>query len=47
MTKPLTNTQLAILQTFHFEMSEQELADFRQMFVDYFARKVSDDVDAL
>ena len=47
MTRPLTNVQREILQSFNYELSEQDLRDFRRMLADYFARKVSDDIDVL
>lgn len=47
MTKPLSNTQIEILQSFNYELSEQELRSFREMLVDYFASKISDDIDSL
>ena len=45
MTKPLSNAQLEILQTFNFELSDEELVSFKQMLIDYFAEKISDDID--
>jgi len=47
MTKPLSNTQIEILQSFNYELSEQDLRSFREMLVDYFASKISDDIDSL
>ena len=47
MMRPLTNVQREILQSFNYELSEHDLRDFRRMLVEYFARKVSDDVDVL
>lgn len=47
MVKSLTNTQIEILESFSFELDEKQLVDFRQMLVDYFADRISNDVDAL
>jgi len=47
MTKPLSNTQIEILQSFNYELSEQDLRSFREMLVNYFANKISDDIDSL
>ena len=47
MTKPLTNVQSALLQTFQYQLSEEEFSEFNQMLIDYFADKLSDDMDRL
>lgn len=47
MTEPLTNVQAELLQTFDYELSEADFAEFRQMLVNYFAEKISSDVDQL
>lgn len=47
MTKPLSNTQIEILQSFNYELSEQDLRSFRELLVNYFANKISDDIDSL
>ena len=47
MVKSLTNTQIEILESFSFELDEKQLVDFRQMLVNYFADRISNDVDAL
>ena len=41
MTKPLTNVQLELLQSFNYKLDEAEFAQFRQMLVDYFAEKIT------
>ena len=37
MVQPLSNVQMEILQAFRFEMDDDQLRDFRQHLVDYFA----------
>jgi len=46
MTQPLSNVQVEILQTFNYDLNEAELASFKKMLVDYFAERISDDIDA-
>ncbi|MEM8583280.1 MAG: hypothetical protein AAGF87_03370 [Bacteroidota bacterium] len=47
MSKPLSNTQLEILESFRFEMSESQLKDFRQVLIDYFAASIDAEMDRL
>ncbi len=47
MTKPLSNIQREILQSFNYELNEGELLSFKNMLAEYFANKISDDVDEL
>ena len=47
MTKPLSNAQVEILQSFNYQLTDTELAAFREMLVNYFAEKISDDMDQL
>lgn len=47
MKKPLTNLQKEILQSFNYSVSEDELTAFRKMLTNYFANKITDDVDQL
>lgn len=47
MSRPLTNVQLEILPTFDYDLPEEDLGEFRQLLVDYFAKKVSDGVHTL
>jgi hypothetical protein len=47
MTKPLTNVQVEILQSFNYQLSDEELTSFRKMLVEYFADRISDDIDHL
>lgn len=47
MTKPLSNVQLEIPQSFNYELSQEELSHFRAMLVRYFADKISDDINVL
>jgi len=46
-SKPLTNLQLELLQTFRYELSEAQLVEIRDLLTRYFAEKVSDEIDAL
>lgn len=47
MTKPLSNAQFEILQAFNNLLSETELESFRAMLTNYFADKISADMDRL
>lgn len=47
MTKPLTNLQVELLQSFNFDVNEAQIKEIKQLLVDYFAKKVSDGMDAL
>ena len=47
MKKPLSNVQFEILQAFNYSLSETELASFRMMLTNYFANKISADIDLL
>ena len=38
-SSPLTNTQLEILKAFAYELSEEELVEFREMVAHYFAKR--------
>ena len=46
-TKKLSNLQLELLRVFSFELSEEQLLEIRGLLADYFACKVSDEMDAL
>lgn len=46
-TRSLTNLEMELLQTFSFEVSEQQLLEIRQLLIDYFADQVTEDIDAL
>jgi hypothetical protein len=45
--KRLTNLQLELLKIFSFEVSEEQLKEIKQLLVDYFAQKVTSDMDQL
>lgn len=47
MVCPLSNTQVEILESFSFEMEAKQLQEFRQLLVDYFTDKVTDELDLL
>lgn len=47
MVRPLSNTQIEILESFSFEMEAKQLQEFRQMLVGYFADKITDELDLL
>ena len=46
-TKKLSNLQLELLQMFSFELSDDQIRDIRKMLVDYFAKQVTSEMDAL
>ena len=43
----LTNLQLELLQMFQYQLSDAQLREIRALLVQYFAEKVSDDMDKL
>ncbi len=45
-TKKLSNLQLEILRVFSFELSEEQLLEIRKLLADYFAKKVSSEMDS-
>ena len=45
--RKLTNLQLELLKTFQFELPETQLLEIRALLTDYFANKVTDEMDAL
>jgi hypothetical protein len=47
MTKPLSNVQLEILQSFNYSLDDKDLISFKKMLVNYFADRISDDMDQL
>ena len=47
MTKPLSNVQLEILQSFNYSLDDKDLRLFKEMLVNYFADRISDDMDQL
>jgi hypothetical protein len=46
-TKKLSNLQLELLRVFSFELSEEQLLEIRGLLADYFANKVSEEMDVL
>ena len=46
-TRKLSNLQLELLRVFSFELSEEQLMEIRELLADYFANKVSAEMDAL
>jgi len=46
-TKGLTNLQLELLKIFSFEIKEEQLLEIKTMLSNYFADKVTNDVDKL
>lgn len=44
--KNLSNLQLELLRVFNFELSEEQLKEIRALLADYFASKVSSEMDA-
>jgi hypothetical protein len=47
VTKQLSNLQLELLRVFNFELSEEQLKEIRTLLADYFAEKVTSEMDAL
>jgi hypothetical protein len=47
MTRPLTNLQVELLNTFNYGIDEQQLAEVKQLLTDYFAQKITDGMDQL
>ncbi len=45
--RKLTNLQLELLETFSFELPEEQLLEIRQMLIDYFASKITSGMDQL
>lgn len=45
--KRLSNLQVELLKTFRFELSEEQLMEIRQLLIDYFANKVTSEMDLL
>jgi hypothetical protein len=46
-TKKLSNLQLELLQMFRFEISDEQVKEIRKLLVEYFADKVTSEIDAL
>jgi hypothetical protein len=42
----LSNMQLELVKMFNYNLPETELQEIKQLLVQYFAKKVSDDMDA-
>lgn len=45
--RKLTNLQLELLETFSYELPEEQLLEIRQMLMDYFADKITTGMDQL
>ncbi len=45
--KSLSNLQLELLRVFNFDLSEEQLQEIRALLADYFANKVTSEIDAL
>lgn len=45
--KRLTNLQIELLEVFKYDLSEAQLKEIRALLADYFAEKVTHDVDQL
>lgn len=45
--KNLSNLQLELLRVFNFDLSEEQLKEIRALLADYFANKVTSEMDAL
>lgn len=46
-TKRLTNLQLELLKVFSFDISDKQLIEIKSMLTQYFAEKVTNDIDTL
>jgi hypothetical protein len=46
-TKRLTNLQLELLKVFSFDISDNQLIEIKSMLTQYFAQKVTNDLDVL
>ena len=46
-TKRLTNLLLELLKVFSFDISDNQLIEIKSMLTQYFAQKVTNDIDAL
>ena len=46
-TQKLTNLQIEMLEVFNYELSEEQIKEIRSLLADYFAEKVTNDVDKL
>ncbi|MEM1327080.1 MAG: hypothetical protein AAGI23_14055 [Bacteroidota bacterium] len=42
----MSNVQLELLQTFNYDLSESDFQSFKQLLINFFAEKISNDVDA-
>ncbi|MFM2224110.1 MAG: hypothetical protein RJA07_312 [Bacteroidota bacterium] len=42
----LSNMQMELVKMFNYNLPETELQEIKQLLVQYFAKKVSDDMDA-
>ncbi|WP_425420275.1 hypothetical protein [Phaeodactylibacter xiamenensis] len=45
--KKLTNLQIELLEVFKYDLSETQLKEIRALLADYFAEKVTHDIDQL
>ncbi len=45
--KGLSNLQLELLKVFSFDISDEQLREIKAMLANYFAKKVTSDVDKL
>lgn len=45
--KKLSNLQLELLKVFSFDISEAQVIEIRDLLKNYFAKKVTNDIDAL
>lgn len=46
-TKRLSNLQLELLRVFNAELSDEQLKEIRSLLADYFAKKVTSQMDTL
>jgi len=45
--KRLTNLQIELLELFKYELSEEQIKEIRSLLANYFAERVTNDIDQL
>lgn len=46
-TKKLTNLQIELLELFKYELRDDQIKEIRMLLVNYFAEKITDDLEML
>lgn len=47
ITKPLSNLQIQLLKSFHFEVPDNQLEEIKSLLSNYFASKATSEMDKL